>query len=316
MAKTTKNKGSYMTSIHPALKATEIAIDRTIQAWMKCIADEDRYGLNAIYADGDKGVLVATNGHLLVRLDMPHYKGPCVMFRIKGNKLTQRGVAVVDLAALVKGRKVGENEFTTVVSSDSKVLTIEGWSASDNEFPDYAAVLPNEGARARAAFGLNPKLLLLVQNALGCDKTDLVQRGDAGSPIAVYPGLDEGFSGVVMPMRSEDERVLKSLSNMDESITSSVASTGDLVDEVKGLEKRLAGVQEALDLALHEEKELRRQRDEALAERDSARRHNENQPIAVLGGALKHDVNEHVVVPPGDGLVVFDDSAFVAGGVS
>jgi len=145
--------------------------------------EETRYYLNGIYAHESAGqmIFVATDGHRLLKKELPAPKGAKDMF---GSIIPRK--AVKFLIDCMKGMDV--NEYVTIRSQDAKMEFSGGnWQVItkliDGNFPDYTRVIP-------AAID-TPAVFTAGQISSSLDQA-IVLASERGRAVALRIGDGEG----------------------------------------------------------------------------------------------------------------------------
>lgn len=193
----------------------------TLKGVLMAASDEDiRYYLNGIYADTERQMLVATDGHveMLARHSMDATVAPFVIPREAIENILKLG-----------GKQQPLIEVRIAATRDDKgtqrtiTLTVPQGSVSapeiDGRFPDYARVIPTQPNNEPAQF--NPALLARLQMAFSTVQ-NLRKGGHAFINIryngptsaALIACSDPNYLGVLMPWRVDEDSVANALSNL------------------------------------------------------------------------------------------------------
>ncbi len=163
-----------------------------------CVSrDETRPSLAQMHLDIDAKVIVATDGHMLVKIpvqiDAADHSGPVPVQALKAAR-TEAGRGRGEVAMSLNG--------ACVLPSGAQFPRGEV-----GPFPDYNQVIPT--ARVPLRIGFNAAMLATLAQAMGTDGVvltfDLAEVSANAAyiaPILVKPNeSDNGALGVLMPMR-------------------------------------------------------------------------------------------------------------------
>lgn len=161
----------------------------------RCAAEGDvRYYLNGVFFDFRRGLVCATNGHILYVGQMD--KADC-------------DSAIVPNAAIdVLFRNYKEDAFLVNIEPRASEIYLPGcdyrvhYKAIDGKFPDFSAVVRRATADGTPGT-FNPKLLRQAQIAL-CGKSESGWRWTPSGPNHAGVMTADRAMVFVMPMRSED----------------------------------------------------------------------------------------------------------------
>lgn len=162
-------------------------------------SDEAREVLANVHFDAQKRCMVATDGHVLVKVPVD-----CV-----DDHDTTGPIPVAALKAANKHG--GKREPLATMHANGSVMLASGVTMprpEDIVFPDWERVIPTDFGQQSVTFTINADLLARIQKALGSNGVTLTVRvdGDGMAPILVKPNdaisKADGALGVLMPMRT------------------------------------------------------------------------------------------------------------------
>lgn len=184
--------------------------ERLKNIWKACSGEESRYALQAALVDPEKKVIVATDGHMLVVLDVSDLLEPedtKFLIPVDALKAAQalymaqkRREQKVRLAVFIRAT---EDAVTVTVGNTKR---IQSFDRETHTYPEWEAVTcSTDGYKAEIVVSLS-LLTALVDAMRGTYKdedsvTILVKEKE--KPTIVTVGAPGKSYGMLMPMRSE-----------------------------------------------------------------------------------------------------------------
>lgn len=160
--------------------------------------DDSRINICGVHFDLEKGIGLATNGHLL---------SECVLAEFEPIAVGEKAFIPPEACKMALKIKETQTGFYKVEFLDKKIA-ISGlgeryeFPLVDATFPDTAPIWPKEDKKPIQEIGLDPELLLAIADSLRENKRQkgvkLLIPGDNTSPIGIKMN---GQRALLMPMR-------------------------------------------------------------------------------------------------------------------
>lgn len=153
----------------------------------------------------DKGNIVATDAHHLIKIDLKFFDLDEDSIKVLENKFLPSDL-LLELGRLKPNQEWFVNEQGFNLIKEGKVTRIYPIEESELKYPNYQVVIPEETAPV-TSFGLNAQLLLNIQKIyevyrhLTGSETTLKIKNHGQNRAMVAINKDETFLGLLMPIR-------------------------------------------------------------------------------------------------------------------